>query len=285
MSEKDTNALNDEILAHKLQKAQLDILKELDRVCRELKLDYELAFGSSLGAKRHKGFIPWDDDIDVYMRIEELEVLQKQRSLFQKPYFLQYTGSDPEYRMMITRLRNSETTLIEKEEVDRDINHGVFIDIYPLFNSPKSGFGAKWLICVSMLYCLMLYSRVPKHRGLIMKVGSIVLLNLIPRNIRKSIIKHCYNIMRNSPKTGYLSSLFGDEIDVRYSEECFFPAQWVLFNGENVPVQADHDQYLRLTFGDYMTLPPIEQRKFHHDFVYIDFEKSYSAYKGIYYCR
>lgn len=135
--------VNEIDLVRKLQQAQKTILLELDRVCRKLDLPYCLAFGSSLGAVRHHGFIPWDDDIDVYMRIQDLEKLQENADLFNAGYFLQHHESDSEYGLMITRLRNSNTTLIEKTEIDRDINHGIFIDIYPLFNSPKDGWGQR----------------------------------------------------------------------------------------------------------------------------------------------
>ena len=91
-----------------------------------------------------------------------LKKLQENADLFNAGYFLQHHESDSEYGLMITRLRNSNTTLIEKTEIDRDINHGIFIDIYPLFNSPKDGWGARKLIIASMVYRLMLYGVCPK---------------------------------------------------------------------------------------------------------------------------
>lgn len=277
--------MDDTKFAKKLQSEQLKILKELDRVCKKLNLTYVLAFGTSLGARRHKGFIPWDDDIDVYMRIEELEFLQKHSSMFGEGYFLQHNGSDPEYVLMISRLRNSGTTLIERTEVDRDINHGIFIDIYPLFHSPEKGFGARRLVVISMIYRLMLCNRMPRNRGLVMKIGSGILLKIIPEKMKKRLVNRCYKILRNSPETGYLSSLYGDEANIRYPSCCFFPVQWVPFEDGMAPVQADWDLYLKKTYGDYMELPPEENRKFHHDFVYVDFDRPYKEYKGTYYCR
>lgn len=279
-----TSIENDE-LVKKLQQAQKTILIELDRVCRKLDVTYCLAFGTSLGAIRHKGFIPWDDDIDVYMRVEDLERLQKYSHLFGDGYFLQHHNSDPEFGLMITRLRNSNTTLIEKNEVNRDINHGIFIDIYPLFNSPKNGFGAKKLIVASMVYRLLLYGVVPKNRGTVMKLGSTVLLRIIPKSFRGKIEKKCYRIMKSSPHTGYISSLYGDEANIRYPEKWFFPVRWVTFEDIRVPVEANPDKYLKKTYGDYMKLPPLEKRKFHHGYVYVDFERSYKEFKGKKYCK
>lgn len=275
---------NDNELAKNLQKAQLKIFRELDRVCKELNLEYCLAFGTALGAVRHKGFIPWDDDIDVYMRIEDLETLQRNADRFSEGFFLQYRQSDPEFGLMITRLRDSNTTLIEKTETERDINHGIFVDIYPLFNSPKDGWPAKKLVIDSMLYRLLLYGVVPQNRGLVMKLGSTVLLKMISKHGRERLIQKYYQKMKATPYTGYLSSLYGDEQDIRYPESSFFPVQWVPFEDIQVPVEADIDQYLRMTYGDYMTLPPEDKRQFHHDYACVDFDKPYTFYRGIKYC-
>ena len=279
------NAYNESELVIKLQHAQKTILMELDRVCNKLDLSYCLAFGSSLGAVRHHGFIPWDDDIDVYMRVEDLEKLQANLDLFNDGFFLQHHESDSEYGLMITRLRNSKTTLIERTEVDRDINHGIFIDIYPLFNSPKDGWAAKKLIIASMVYRLMLYGVVPQNRGMVMKIGSTVLLRVIPKKVRQKLIKYSYKIMKSSAHTGYISSLYGDEVNIRYPEKWFFPVKRVPFEDIEVPVEANTDEYLKLTYGDYMQLPPPEKRIFHHGYVYIDFERPYTEFKGKEYCK
>ena len=279
------NAFNDQEVGRKLQEAQLNILMELDRVCKELKLTYCLAFGTALGAVRHKGFIPWDDDIDVYMRIEDLEILQTNANLFKNEFFLQHHKSDPEYGLMITRLRNSNTTLIEKSEVERDINHGIFVDIYPFFNSPKAGWGAKKLVIASMIYRLMLYGVVPQNRGIVMKIGAAVLLKIVPEGARSWLIRKNYRVMKSYKHTGYLSSLYGDEAGIKSPENQIFPVKWVPFEKIYVPVEADADSYLKLTFGDYMQLPPEEQRAFHHGYVCVDFEKPYTYYKGKLYCR
>ena len=269
----------------KLQNTQLGILKEFDRVCNILDLQYCLAFGSSLGAVRHKGFIPWDDDIDVYMRIEDLETLQKNESLFNKPFFLQYKGSDPEYGLMISRLRNSNTTLIEATEINRDINHGVFIDIYPLFNSPKEGWGAKKLVIASMIYRLMLYGVAPQNRGSLMRIGSSILLKTIPHIARNRIIDNNYRKMKSYPYTGYLSRLHGDEANLRYPYSWFFPVKRVPFEDIEAPIEAEPDKYLKLIFGDYMKLPPEEERHVHHDYACLDTEESYTCYRGKVYCK
>lgn len=280
-----SQAKKDDQLIKKLQYSQLQLLKELDRVCRKLNLTYIMAFGSCLGTVRHRGFIPWDDDIDVYMRVEELEILHANADKVSEGFFLQHHGSDPEYGLMISRLRNSNTTLIEKSEEDRDINHGIFIDIYPLFNVPVNRFAFNRLVFDSMLYRLLLYGSVPHNRGTIMRIGSFVLLKILSSKRKKQILEKCYQKMKSVPHSGLLSSLYGDESRIRYREESFFPVQFLPFVDMMVPIEANYDEYLMITYGDYMKLPPIEKRVFHHNYECIDFEHSYENYRNKAYCR
>lgn len=263
---------------------QLDILKELDRVCTANGLKYCLAYGSCLGAIRHKGFIPWDDDIDVYMLVSDFEKLQACKDSFKYPYFLQTHETDPEYGAMIGKVRNGETTLVVEGEKERDMNHGIFIDIYPLFYSPKGGWKAEKLVITSMIHRLMLYGSPPQNRGKLMKIGAQILLYGIPRKVKNWLIQYTYKIMRNQKKTEYLTSLHGDDDNVKYPKSWILPFHRVPFEGLDFPVPANSHEYLKKRYGDYMKLPPENQRKFHHHHIGIDFEKSYREYKGKLYC-
>jgi lipopolysaccharide cholinephosphotransferase len=268
-----------------LQECQLNILNEIERVCKENGLCYCLAFGSCLGAVRHQGFIPWDDDIDIYMPIKEFKKLKTLSKEFKEPYFLQTKESDSEYGLMIGRVRNSNTTLLEETEIDRDINHGIFVDIYPLFNTPDKGVIAELLILCSMIHRLFLYGVVPKNRGKLMKVGSQILLKIVPKSVQHFILKNTFKYMCNQPKTGYVSTLYGDELHIKYREKMLFPVKYVPFERGLAPIPNDADSYLALTYGDYMKLPPKEKQCFHHNYVKVDLENSYKSYKGVLYCK
>lgn len=99
------------------------------------------------------------------------------------------------------------------------------------------------------------------------------------------MMNRAYKIMKSSPKTGYVSSLYGDEANVRYPEKWFFPVRWVPFENIKLPIEADAEEYLKLTYGDYMQLPPLEKRVFHHGYTCVDFQKPYTDYKGTEYCK
>jgi lipopolysaccharide cholinephosphotransferase len=118
---------------NELQKKQLEILKEFDRVCRENNLTYFANGGTCIGAIRHNGFIPWDDDVDVMMPREDYEKLLKlQNPWSDSKYFLQTFRTDKHYVLNFAKLRDSSTTYLESLFYNIRQNHGVWIDIFPL---------------------------------------------------------------------------------------------------------------------------------------------------------
>lgn len=116
----------------------LDLLNEFIRVCDKYHLEYYAGFGTLLGAVRHHGYIPWDDDIDVLMRREDYMKLCEIANEFQSPYFFQTEDTDMGFSRPFARLRRSDTTGILKSEYDGSsyisYNQGIFIDIFPLDN-------------------------------------------------------------------------------------------------------------------------------------------------------
>lgn len=145
----------------KVWAVELDLLSEFQRVCKRHNLKYSVCGGTMLGAIRHKGFIPWDDDIDVMMMRDEYERLCKLAHEFKHPYFFQTEETDPGSLRGHAQLRNSETTAILKHELKfkRPFNQGIFIDIFPLDNCPDNqtifkfgGYFSKFLKKCSSLF-------------------------------------------------------------------------------------------------------------------------------------
>lgn len=268
-----------------LQDAQLCILKEIDRVCSILEIDYFLAFGTAIGAVRHQGFIPWDDDIDIYMTFEDLEKLEHHRELFSPCFFVQNSKTDPEYGLMITRIRNSNTTLIENEEINRDINHGIFVDIYPLYNAPTNKSALKAMCRWSLVGRLFLYGEPPRNHGKLMKIISIMVLKITPKAIKKGIVDKSYEKVGQYKETGFLTRARKDGKSVPvFPKDYFFPAQRVVFEDMMAPVPAKNHEILTILYGDYMKLPPEEKRVVHHNYRKVDCKNSYKKYKGVDYC-
>lgn len=261
-----------------LQDTQMSILHEIDRVCRENGLTYWLAFGTAIGAVRHKGFIPWDDDIDLFMKVEDMERLERLQSAFSENYFVQSRRTDPEYGLMISRVRDSSTTLIENAESGRNMNHGVFVDIYPLYNCPDSEAEHKRFYRRSLIARLLLYGKAPESHGSLMRIGSKVILTLVPEKIRKRIVEKIYREMRNQKETGYLTYAYGHTGKMKFPKSYFYPGKRVPFEDMMAPIPENNDQLLKCIYGDYMKLPPKEKQVVHHDFKVVDCERSYKEY-------
>ena len=122
-----------------LQEVEFGILKQFIAVCEKLELKYYLVCGSALGAVKYGGFIPWDDDIDVGMfRADYERFLKEAPALMPQHLFLQNYRTEKNFAQIFSKLRNSNTTYIEKSVADMDINHGVYIDIFPLDGYPDN---------------------------------------------------------------------------------------------------------------------------------------------------
>ena len=274
-----------------LQKKQLEILKELIRICDKNHIKYFLVFGTLLGAIRHSGFIPWDDDIDVCMPWEDyLKFESACKKDLKEGFFLQTRNTDPESRLTYNKLRLNNTTLIIDYMADRDMNHGIDIDIYPLYNVSDGFISRKLQYIATALYMLLQVEQPPENHGGLMQYVSKVILFFIRGNFRRRLKVFCHKYMAKfeKKKTRYKAFLCGnmDAANIRYPAEFFDKGIKWKFEDTEAMIPAEYDGYLTARYGDYMT-PPTEgdrQIKLDH-IVKIDTEKTYLYYKGILYCK
>lgn len=271
----------------KLQLVELDILKELDRVCRKLQLRYWLFSGTLLGAVRHKGFIPWDDDVDVIMFREDYERLQRDApGILNKEYFLQTQKSDPGCPIFHAKLRNSQTTFIETPVSSRKMNHGIYIDIFPMDGVPNN----RWVRFFGWI--------------LISAIGKVALLKSIPIKKDNLLFQLVINLVKFVPISwGTLFRLYSSlckMVDINQSvliafstwptdplNHIVYPKDWfddsILLSFENnqFPVPIKYDLILKHLYGEYMNLPSMENRMPHHDAIIIDINLPYVNYMNI----
>ena len=149
---------------NEIQKVELNLLKEFVKVCEKNNLRYFMVGGSALGCVRHKGFIPWDDDIDVAMPREDYEKFMKMQDELPSYCFIQNYKTDPHYIYNYGKLRDSRTTFIESYYKYHRINHGVWIDIFPLDGisskmKPSKKFAPK-LYYFWFNVCVMIFSTI-----------------------------------------------------------------------------------------------------------------------------
>lgn len=273
-----------------LQNVELQILKELKRVCEKNNLMYSLAQGSLLGAVRHGGFIPWDDDIDVMMNYRDYVALKEAcaRDLG-KDFFLQTVENEPESGLTFYKLRLSTTTYILDKTVNKDINQGINIDIYPVYNVADNKFMRVIQIIMMAVYFLFCEQHVPQNHGIFMAICSRMILFVFRGKQREKIKDFCHNYMARyeGKRTKYKALLCGNLSCYRTISpaSCFDNTIPKRFVDEYFPVIAEYDMFLRRVYGDYMKLPPEEEQGLKLDhIVKFDTETSYQEYKGKLYC-
>lgn len=279
---------NDSSILVQMQKKQLEMLHELDRVCRKNNLKYALSSGTCLGAVRHGGFIPWDDDIDVYMSWSDAEKLVKVKSDFQEKYFVQSYKTDPDFPSTHYRLCDSSTSCFLEENKNLNINHGIFIDIYIYYPYPDNKIKAQKLIFDSFIYRVLVAKNGPQNHGKVARILGCIVSKCYSERRRKKKIDAIENEYKFNGGKNYVATYFGRDVtlvsSIVYPKEWFEKPCYLKFEDMEAPCPGNPREYCILQYGnDYMKLPPAEKQKPHHDFVYFSVDEPYVKFKGKYY--
>lgn len=270
--------MNDNIL-RQLQLTMLETLKVFDAFCRKHDIKYSLYAGSLLGAVRHKGFIPWDDDLDVCMARAEYErfiALWEQEQ--PEGFILQNKENTPTYWQSFSKIRKDHTTFLQEEREAGKYHTGIFLDVFPLDRIPNGKLQRAIYKWNCMKYQLLTREFVPPKAGMIMRFGSAVILGCIPKcyreRIRKKTLKKIsrYNEQHNLEVAAIetmisLRKPFAADMLDNYVDLPFEDGKFMCFAG--------WDDHLRRKFGNYMQLPPEEERAWRHHPIIIDFERNY----------
>jgi lipopolysaccharide cholinephosphotransferase len=263
---------------------ELDILKEFIRVCNKYNLKYFADGGTLLGVIRHKGFIPWDDDIDIAMLREDYDELVKiGPKEFKHPYFFQTPYTDKYYYQAHAKIRNSNTTEMAKYEFNKKYNRGIFIDIFPLDNLPDNN---KYFVVqqrqIRFFYKLFTnhfrYDRVKNKtfkRNFVHFLVNIFFTFVSYPYLYKCFEKVCskYNNISTS-KIGLLSFL-PDDSRFYNRRESYHTSTMMPFEDIELPVPIGYDDILRLGYGNYME--PARNVNWHSEAIF-DTEISYIDY-------
>lgn len=248
----------------KMQLLQLDMMCEVDRVCRTHNIKYCIVGGTLLGAIRHKGFIPWDDDADICMLREEYNrFLLISSELSPEICYFQDHSTDPEYRWGYGKLRRTETTYIRTGQEHLKFKTGVCIDVAPLDDVPNG----KIARCLHTFKCFLLRKALWAEVGKYSAKGLEKLCLRMLAHIPLEVIFAQLEQMASKSK----SSASNDTriLTLPCLRNHFIKKEWLLdrreyeFEGKHFFGPADYDAYLKSQYGDYMTLPPENERKGH----------------------
>ncbi len=262
-----------------LQKTEIGMLKVFVEICEKYHLRYFLLGGSCLGAVRHKGFIPWDDDIDVGMpRADYIRFFEVAPAELPSHLFLQNIQSEPDYPANFGKLRNSETAFIAASETHIKMNHGIFLDIFPL-----DGYRKDFLFDLKNKLYQKIASgayAVPKElrtgkRALLEGVLKLLGLDAKKYRDKREVLLQTYPYDDCEIIANYCGAWGAKET---MPKEIFGKGSKGEFEGFSVMLPEYPDQYLTRLYGDYMQLPPEEKRYSHHHCLVIDTEKSYCEY-------
>ena len=271
--------ISTQLRAH--QKMMYQMLQEVDSICRKNKIRYMLFAGSALGAVRHQGFIPWDDDLDIVMLREDYErfLFAAENELDPETYYLQKEFSE-HWPMFFSKLRRNGTACIERQILkDPELHQGIYIDIFPCDNLSDNPVVRRLQFLASKAVIAKSVYRRGYLTDSIVKKVFIQICRLLP-------LKSLWRFVKMSRKgnTKQVHTFFGGAS--RY-EKNVYPRAWfesvtlLPFEDGSFPVSVYYDKLLTKLYGDYMTPLPEEQRgcKIHGEIV--DLEHSYKDYIGI----
>lgn len=271
----------------KVQMVQLELLLEFDRICKKHDIPYQLFAGTLLGSIRHKGFIPWDDDIDLAILREDYNKLLKiAPTELDGRYFLQTYETDKEYYKQSGRIRKNGTLMLQEIYEPFEIHHGIPISIMPLDNIEPDTLRGEWhrkiyQFTYNNLWRLNNARKIENCRRIDNKGKKAVryILYGLSKIIPKTATDKCHtkiSTLFNGKDTEYVSHLTNGATKKRFHaykirRKDFYDTIPGKFEGHDFPIPRKYDQVLSNLYGDYEALPPLKDRQPHHGVIDIDF--------------
>lgn len=265
-----------------IQSAILEVMSYVDNLCRDNKIEYYIMGGTALGAVRHQGFIPWDDDLDIFMTPDNYE---KFKSVFQ-------TQNDARFEIQEWRLgsnlleyakvRMNGTTFIEAGfRENRNMHHGVYVDIMILHKCPKNRIKQRLLFLFSRYVTAQALAErnwIPKTR---LQAIILRLVRLLPRYF---LSRYCYKQIYRYDRQDVRDYEYGYFLTKAKFRQAIFPREIFLeptdiaFENTKLLAPTDIRGYLKTRFGNYMALPPEDERKAVQHAEIVDLENDYKKY-------
>ena len=258
----------DDVTLRKMQLLQLEMLIEVDRICRKKDIRYVICDGTLLGAVRHKGFIPWDDDIDIRMERKEYEKFWEacKEELDTSKFFFQDHKTDSAYPWYYGKIRYLNTEYIRSGQEHLKMKTGIFIDILPMDGVPNSIWKQKVITKVCFILKKILYANVgyKVEDNIFNKVGYWILA-MIPNKITFKLLDTIAQKYKDDKHENVESYALIKWKKTKYSKRVWYLERIELeFEKGRFYAPKDYEAWLKYAYGDdYMELPPVEKRKIH----------------------
>ncbi len=271
--------VTDELL-QEVHAVELGMLKAVDDLCRKHKIRYTLYCGTLLGAIRHGGFIPWDDDIDLAMPLEDYKRFLKVAHELPAPYVMQNRYNTKAFFYVWSRVYADGTAYIKKGmKQPGDLHMGIWMDIYPFCGAArtKRRESLQWFLieCATASRTAEFY----RATGYATRLRQKFMMH-VPYWIRRIAGNLCLRIaMRDPEKCEKKGTLDVARFEGKYQRDDWKQLTTARFEDREYPIPVDYDRMLRIMYGDYMTPPPEDKRIMHRDSDWIlDVHKDYREY-------
>lgn len=257
-----------------LQRVVLDIAKDVDNLCRENGIEYYLGGGGAIGTIRHKGYIPWDDDLDLLMSYDNYEKFVRvcEEKLDKEKYYLDRDTSP--WAFPYCKIRLKGTYIEEKGDIPKEGDtNGIFVDVFRLEKSPSSSFWQHWQYYFSKVLVAYNCAHKPYETTSTLKKMMMKCSLVLNVGIVRKIIQH--QVFRwNNKEVRVLGCFWGTtRFKNSFTETRIYgKPKYLPFEDTKLPVPEFYDEYLTQFFGNYMQLPPVEKRVAPH-ITKVDFGK------------
>lgn len=263
----------------KLQSIELEMLMEFDRICRKNKLKYVLLGGSAIGAVRHNGFIPWDDDVDVGMLRSDYDkfIEIQKKELNKKKYYFQSMEINASYNLPFGKIRRKDSIYYDATNQLSKNEQGFFIDIFPLDYVSNNNF-IMIFYTIKTTFLRILYSKKTGtqpvssdlKKNIILKILSLFSIFISTKRCKNALMKSMTKFHNTNRITNYGGRYLLKEVtDKNFVEERMLHK----FEDKKVYISKNYDKYLKNIYGDYMKLPPKKERQPAHLITEIKFPK------------
>lgn len=284
--------LADGVSVRQVQMKLLEIFLYFKKICEENSLTYWCGGGTMLGAVRHKGFIPWDNDMDVFMPRKDYERLYQiwDKVADTNHYKLVRTDKDHNYHHTDMSLVDIQTTYVNKRTENEDIYHGLYIDVIPFEGCSNNLFGRIRQIYHSLLYDIYNVQRLPDNQGKILRLPTKIALSLVKEPMKRYEIWSMHE-KKMSQYDFYNSKYVKETVTSfkglfrKYKRELFDTVD-AEFERHIIKIPAGYDEYMSRIYGNYMEAPSnpnIDMANRYAIVKYLNLEEPYTKFKGIHY--